>query len=85
MVTSNMVTSKRIHNGLVDVFYGNNGFSSKEWVRCTFSPTRGWKIVKGPTKFHQDEIDFGNVVDKDFITMNIFNHLTETYGKRGNK
>lgn len=89
-----MVTSKRVHTGLVDVFYGSEGWESNQWVRCSYGPEKGWKFISRPTKAHQlkwpikpddREIEFGAKVDLHTMLDAIHNHLVSTYGKRGNK
>ena len=52
---------KKVTNNVVDVFFGKEGFQSKEWVRV--KRAQGTWSFSGTRRVHQDEIDYGCVTE----------------------
>ena len=80
-----MIISKKIYPSLVDVFYGNTGFKSQEWVRCTYTKKLGWRINEYPKYLSEDEYKYPFCKHLFDMIPAIHKHLVDTYGPKQGK
>ncbi len=75
-----MITSKQIYPTLIDVFYGDKGFRQQEWIRCSYSKYKGWRIAEWPVFSNKAEHEYGCINSISVYIPLVHKYLMETYG-----